>query len=149
MAIFEDVSAQMKDAMRAGDKPRLQALRNIRAAFIEGMKEDNSTTLGDERCLPLLKKLAKQRRDSIDAYTAAGRMDLADPEAAELLVVESFLPKGPSEDQVRAWVQDAISTTGAAAASDVGRVMGVLMKAHKATLDGAVARKIALELLGG
>ena len=77
MSIFEDVSAQMKAAMKARDAERLKALRGIRAGFITAMKEDGSDKLSDEACLSVLRRLSKQRKDSIESYTSASRPDLA------------------------------------------------------------------------
>ena len=148
MGIFDDVSAQMKDAMKAKEKERLGALRNIRAGFIETMKLDNSETLSDEACVGVLKRLAKQRKDSIDAYAKGGRQDLVDAETFELDVIEALLPAGPDEAVVRAWVADAISATGASSGADIGKVMGAVMKAHRGEADGALVRALATELLG-
>ncbi len=147
MAIFDDISAQLKDAMRARDKTRLTALRSIRAAFLSATKEDGSTTLADEACLPLLRKLAKQRQESITAFSDAGRSERAEDERAELSVIEEFLPSLADEATTRRWLEEAIASTGASSAKDVGRLMGALMKDHKGELDGRLANRIARELL--
>ena len=148
MSIYNDVSTQMKDAMKARDKDRLGALRNIRAGFIEALKLDNADTLSDDACLDVLKRLAKQRKDSIDAYGKGGRQDLVDAETLELHVIEEFLPKGPDESVVRGWVQAAIDQTGASGPGDLGRVMGTVMKDHRGEADGAMVRALVSELLG-
>ena len=147
MAIFDDVNAQMKDAMRAQRKLELQALRSIRAAFLLRMKEDASQTVTDEDCLPILRRLEKQRHESIEAFEGAGRTEQAAAEKAELAVILTFLPSLADEATTRAWVQNAIAESGAKTAKDLGRVMGAVMKAHKADLDGNLARRIASELL--
>ena len=147
MAIFDDVNAQMKDAMRAQRKLELQALRSIRAAFLLRMKEDASQTVTDEDCLPLLRRLEKQRHESIEAFEGAGRTEQAAAEKAELAVILTFLPSLADEATTRAWVQNAIAESGAKTAKDLGRVMGAVMKAHKADVDGNLARRIASELL--
>jgi uncharacterized protein YqeY len=147
MAIIDDVSTQLKDAMRAKDKPRLQALRGIRAAFIEAMKADGSETVPDEAALATLRRLAKQRRESIDAYREGGRDDLVETEEAELAVIEAFLPQLADEATTRQWVQEAIDRTGAAGPGDMGKVMGALMGAHKSDIDGKLANRIVRELL--
>jgi uncharacterized protein len=150
MAIFDQVNEQMKAALRAGEKLRLQALRNIRAGFLLRLKEDASqTTVSDEDCTVILRKLEKQRRESIEAFEAAGRTEQAADERAELAVVLSFLPAQADETTVRGWVLAAITESGAKSPSDIGRVMGALMKAHKGDVDGNVARRIASELLAG
>ena len=147
MATFDDISAQLKDAMRAKDKTRVTALRSIRAVFLAATKEDGSTTLADEACVPLLRKLAKQHQESITAFSDAGRSERAAAERAELAVVEEFLPSLADEATTRRWLEEAIASTGASSAKDVGRLMGALMKAHKAELDGGLANRIARELL--
>jgi len=149
MPIFDTVNEQMKEALRAQQKLRLQALRNIRAAFLLRVKEDGSTTLSDEECIAVLRRLEKQRRESIEAFEAGGRTEQAAAEKAELEVVLGFLPRQADESTVRSWVQAAIAETGASSAKDVGKVMGAVMKAHKGDVDGNVARRIAAELLAG
>jgi len=147
MSILDDVSAQMKSAMKAREADRLRALRGIRAGFITAMKEDGSDKLADEACLGVLRRLAKQRRDSIESYTSAGRADLAAVEQAELEVIGIFLPALADEAQTRAWVAEAIESTGASSGREMGRVMGAVMKAHKGQVDGNLTRKIVGELL--
>jgi hypothetical protein len=147
MGLFEDVSAQMKDAMKAKDEARLAALRGIRAAFLNECKKDNATTLSDEVSIGLLRKLEKQRLESIDAFTSAGRADRADAERAELAVIQTFLPQLADEATTRRWVEEAIAASGAANAREIGKVMGAIMKAHKGEVNGDLARRIASELL--
>jgi uncharacterized protein YqeY len=147
MGIYEQVTEGIKDAMRARDTARTTALRNIRAGFIETIKLDNSTSLTDEQCQVVLRKLAKQRNESIEAYRAGNREDLVAAETAELAVIEGFLPKLADAAQTRAWVTEAITATGAGA-KDFGKVMGYLMKTHKDEIDGKLAQSIAKTLLG-
>lgn len=147
MGLFEAVSEQMKAAMKAKDETRLAALRGIRAAFLNECKKDNSATLADEVAVALLRKLAKQRQESIDAFTNAGRPDRAEAERAELAVIDGFLPKLADEATTRRWVEEAIAASGAASAKEMGKVMGALMKAHKGEIDGNLARAIAQRLL--
>jgi hypothetical protein len=149
MALVEQVSEQMKQAQKAKDAPRLAALRNIRAAFLHEMKKDGSETLDDAVATAVLRRLAKQREESIEAFDQAGRKDRADAERAERDVIESFLPRLADAATTKAWVQAAIAETGASSARDLGKVMGAVMKAHKADVDGTLARKLAAELLGG
>ncbi len=148
MAIVDEISAQMKTAMKAKDKPRLTALRGIRAGLIEAMKADGSDSLSDEQAIAVMRRLAKQRADSAGEYRKAGREDLATVEDAEKAVIDEFLPKLADEATTRAWVQEAIAATGASALSDMGRVMGKLMGAHKGDIDGKLANRIVRELLG-
>lgn len=147
MGLFDDISSQMKDAMRAKDKPRLSALRGIRAAFLAATKQDNSKSLADEVCIELLRRLEKQRRESIAAFEAGGREELAAAERAELGVIQEFLPSLADETTTRRWVEEAIAAAGASSPRDMGRVMGALMKAHKGELDGALANQLVKDLL--
>jgi uncharacterized protein YqeY len=92
MALADDVSQQMKDALRAKQQRRLAALRSIRAAFVNEMKRDGSETLADDICMVLLRRLEKQRKESIEAFERAGREERADAEREELTVIQGFLP---------------------------------------------------------
>lgn len=148
MSIEQQVTEEMKVAMRAKDKARLTALKGIRAAFIEALKEDGSESLADDKATPILRRLAKQRRESIEAYEQGGRTDLAAQERAELEVIDAFLPSLADEETTRAWVAEAIASTGASSPSDMGRVMGALMGAHRGELDGKLANRLVRELLG-
>ena len=147
MAIYDDITNEMKAAMRAKDKQRLTAIRNIRSAFINKRKESNADSLTDEQCVAVLRQLAKQRKDSVQSYTAAGRDDLAAAEAAELAVIDAYLPQLADEETTRAWVQEAIAAAGATEARHVGKVMGQLMRAHRGEIDGGLAKRLAAELL--
>ncbi len=147
MPLVDEVSALMKQAMKAKDAPRTGALRMIRAAFLNEMKKDGAETLEDEVCISLLRKLAKQRKESVEAFAAAGREESAEAERAELAVVEEFLPSLADEATTRSWVEAAISESGATGTNDMGKAMGALMKAHKGDVDGGLAQKIVRELL--
>ena len=148
MAIVDDVTSQMKDAMRAKDVLRLATLRSMRSAFLNEMKRDGSDSVSDTVCETLLRKLEKQRKESMDAFTRGGREEMAATERAELAVIQEFLPRLADEAQTRRWVEAAIAETGASGPKAMGKVMGALMKAHKADLDGNLAREIVRELLG-
>ena len=147
MSMVEDVSAKLKDALRAKDAPRLAALRSIRAAFLNEMKKDGADDLADEVCVGLLRRLEKQRGESIEAFDKAGRTEQAAAERAELAVIQEFLPSLADEAQTRAWVEEAIAASGASSPKELGKVMGALMKAHKGEVDGNLARRLAAELL--
>ena len=147
MPIADDVTNQIKDAMRAKDSLRLSTLRSMRTAFLNEMKKDGSESVADDVCETLLRKLEKQRKESIEAFTKGGREEMADVERAELAVIQEFLPSLADEAQTRAWVEAAIAESGAASSKEMGKVMGVLMKHHKAEIDGNIARQIVQELL--
>ena len=148
MGLVETVTAQMKDAMKAKAAARLAALRSMRAAFLVEMKKDGSETLEDGVAVGVLRKLAKQRQESIDAFTQAQRPERVAEERAELGVIEEFLPRLADEATTRRWVEEAIAASGATSAKELGKVMGALMKAHKGDVDGDLARRLAAEKLG-
>ena len=95
-------------------------------------------TLSDEEMMDVIIKEGKQRQDSIEQYTAAGRSDLADKEAAELVVLQSYLPKPLTEEELTAVIDAAIAETGAASPRDMGKVISAVMAAHKGRVDGKV-----------
>ena len=148
MSIFEEVSAQLKEALRAKDARRLASLRMMRAAFLNELKKDNAETLSDEVCIVLVRRLEKQRNESLEAFEAAGREESAAAERAERSVLREFLPSLADEGTTRGWVVEAIAASGAEQARDLGKIMGALMKSHKGEVDGGLARKIASEILG-
>jgi len=149
MSIADDVTSQMKAAMKAKEALRLSTLRSMRTVFLNEMKKDGSDSVSDEVCQTLLRKLEKQRKESIEAFTKGDRPEMAENERAELAVIQEFLPQLADEAQTRAWVEAAIAQTGAAGAKEMGKVMGALMKAHKAEIDGTLARGIVQEILNG
>jgi uncharacterized protein len=149
MPIYDDVNQQLKEAMKAQDKVRLAGLRGIRAAFIEEMKKNAATTVSDDAALAVLRRLQKQRNDSIEAYEQGGRTDLVAEERGELAVIEGFLPKLADEATTTIWVREAIAAIGATGTGQVGQVVGQVMKAHKGMVDGKRVKEIAERVLGG
>ncbi|HEB88611.1 MAG TPA: GatB/YqeY domain-containing protein [Deltaproteobacteria bacterium] len=149
MSIVEEVNTQMKAAMKARDSVRLAVLRSMRTAFLNEMKKDGSDSIPDEVCETLLRRLEKQRKESIEAFVKGGREEMAEVERAELAVLQEFLPSLADEAQTRGWVEAAIAETGATGPKEMGKVMGALMKAHKGEIDGNLARRIVQERLAG
>jgi len=148
MSIYEQVNSELNAAMKSRERVRVNTLRGIRAAFIEEMKKDGSSSVGDDQSVAILRRLARQRGESIDAFEKGDRPELAAAEKAELEIIEGFLPSLADEVTTRSWVKATIAETGAAGPGDVGRVMGQLMKSHKGEIDGKLAKTIASELLG-
>ncbi len=146
MSLVQTVSDALKQAMLARDSARVNALRMIRARFIE-LEKSGSGSVTDEMCIAALRSLKKQREDAIAAY-AGVRDDLAASERAELELIESFLPKLADEGQVSAWVAEAIAASGASGPKDFGKVMSTLMKAHKGAFDAGPARDLINRALG-
>jgi hypothetical protein len=149
MGLVERVNEDMKEALKAKQAERLSALRNIRAAFLYEMKKDGAGTLSDEACVAALRKLEKQRLESIEAFSTGGRAEMAAAERAELAVIQAYLPSLADEATTARWVDEAIAASGATNPKEVGKVMGALMKAHKGEMDGNLARALAVKKLGG
>lgn len=148
MTLFEQVSKDIVAAMKAKDKVRLQALRNIKKYFIEAKTAPGANdTLEDAAALKILAKLAKQGRDTAALYTEQGRTDLAEEEAAQAQVVEEYLPKSLSPEELEAEVKAIIAETGAASPKDMGRVMGVATKKLAGRADGQAISALVKQLL--
>ena len=146
MSLTEQLQADMKTAMREGDAQRRDTLRMAIAAAQNAAKEKREP-LSEEETLAVLTRQVKTRRESIEAYRAAGRDDLADKEQAEIDVLVPYLPEQLGEDAVRALVVKAIATTGASSPKDMGRVMGVLMPKVKGRADGKLVSSLVNEEL--
>lgn len=119
------IQDNVKDAMRAKDKDRLNVLRQITAS-IKQVEVDNRADLSDDDIIVILTKMTKQRREALDQYENAGRDDLASIEKAELVIIEEFLPEALSEAEIAEAVQAAITEAGASSIKDMGAVMNVL-----------------------
>ena len=137
----------MKSAMRAHQKDRLSAIRLI-LADIKRIEVDERIDPDDARILTVLDKIAKQRRDSISQFRAAGRNDLADKEEQELGVVTEFLPQQMSEAEINALIDKAIADSGAASAADMGKVMAIVKPAAQGRADMAAVSKLVKARLG-
>ena len=125
MSLKEQISEDMKTAMRAKDSGRLATIRLINAA-IKQKEVDERIELNDDQVLSVIEKMIKQRKDSISQFEAGGRQDLADIEKAELIVLNAYMPAQMSEAEVQAEVTAAVAAVGAAGPQDMGKVMGVL-----------------------
>jgi len=125
MNLKQQITDQVKQAMKAGEKDRLKVLRMLTAA-IKQKEIDERIELDDAQVLAILDKQVKQRRESIEQYRAGNRSDLAEAEQAEIDVLAEFLPEPLSEDELAALIDRAIADTGAAAMADMGKVMGRL-----------------------
>lgn len=146
MNLAERINEDMKAAMRAKDSARLDAIRMLRAA-IKQKEVDGRTTLDDAGITAVIDKLAKQRRDSIDAFRKAGRQDLVDKESAELALLEGYLPARLSAEEVAAEVQALLAELGAASPADMGRAMGAAKARFAGRADmGAVSAAVKTAL---
>lgn len=148
MELFEQVSKDIVAAMKAKDKVRLEALRNIKKVFIEAKTAPGANdTLEDAAALKILQKLAKQGHDSADLYTAQNRQDLAEAELAQVQVIESYLPKAMSAEEIEAAVREIIAETGAQTIKEMGKVMGVASKRLAGKADGKAISEAVKRLL--
>ena len=137
MALYNQIDADIKAAMLAKDRVRLQALRGIKKEFIEGKTAPGSNgELTDEAATKILVKMAKQRRESARIYQEQNRPELADTELAEVAVIEQYLPKALSEDVLMDELRKIIAATGASSPADMGKVMGAATKALAGRADG-------------
>ncbi len=125
MSLKEQITDDMKAAMRAKDSGRLATIRLLTAA-IKQKEVDERIDVSDEQVLAIIEKMIKQRKDSISQFEAGGRQDLADIEKAELAILSTYMPAALSEAEVQAEVAAAVSAVGAAGPQDMGKVMGVL-----------------------
>ena len=148
MTLFDQISNDIKEAMKARDKVRLETLRNIKKVFLEAKTAPGANdTLEDADALKIIAKLAKQGRETAVTYSQASRQDLADAELAQVAVLESYLPKQLDEAQIEAAVRDIIAQTGAAGMKDMGKVMGAATKKMAGQADGRVISTIVKKLL--
>jgi uncharacterized protein YqeY len=138
MSLKDRITEEIKAAMKAKEPIRLETLRSIKKAILE--KEisvrPEQDALTETQEMEALMHQAKQRRDSIEQYTKAGRQDLADKEAQELAIIETYLPKQLSDEEIAAIVDEIIAQVGASSAKDMGKVMGPAMQRLKGLADG-------------
>jgi len=146
VSLSEQLQADMKTAMRDGDAHRRDTLRMALAA-VQNAAKDKRADLTDEEAMAVLTRQVKTRRESIKAYTDAGRDDLAAKEQAEIDVLQPYLPEQLGEDEVRALVTEAIASIGASSPKDMGRVMTALMPKVKGRADGKLVSNLVNEEL--
>ncbi len=148
MNLFDQVSEDIKDAMRAKDKIKLEALRGMKKEFLEAKTAKGATDeLSDEAAIQILQKMAKQRRDSAEIYTTQNRADLAEKELAELAVIEAYLPKQLSQDELDTKIAEIISQVGASSPADMGKVMGIATKSLAGLAAGKAISETVKKLL--
>ena len=150
MSLKEKIDLDLKNSMKSGDKTRLNAIRSIRATLLEkevSIRVAGKGALSEEQEIEVLVSLAKKRRDAIEQFTAGNRPDLAATELAELTVIEEYLPEPVSDEEVRAAIEEIVAKTGATSMKDIGKVMGLAMKALKGKADGTKVQEIVKSLL--
>ena len=148
MNLFDTISDEIKKAMLARDKVRLEALRGVKKEFLEAKTAKGaSDELSDEAATAILQKMVKQRKDSAEIYTAQGRADLASDELAQLRVIQEFLPQQLSPEELESTVKSIISETGAQSMKDMGKVMGTATKQLAGKAEGRAVSEMVKKLL--
>jgi len=147
MALEATIMADLKEAMKAKDKITLEALRAIKTAILNEKTAAGAKEMTEADELKLLTKLRKQRMESATIFREQNRLDLAEPEEAQIEVIERYLPAMMSEDEIRAKVAEIIAATGASSMADMGKVMGQASGAMAGRADGKVISGIVRELL--
>ena len=148
MTLFEQVSKDIVAAMKAKDKVRLETLRNSKKVFLEAKTAPGANdTLTDDAALKIMQKLVKQGKDSATLYTEQGRADLAEAELAQVAVIETYLPKQMSAEELEAALKAIIAEVGAEGPKDMGKVMGTATKKLAGLAEGRAISAKVKELL--
>ncbi|MDE7377976.1 MAG: GatB/YqeY domain-containing protein [Paraprevotella sp.] len=148
MTLFEQISKDIIAAMKAKDKVRLEALRNVKKYFLEAKTAPGANDeLSDADALKILAKLAKQGKDTAALYTEQQRPDLAEEEMSQVAVFESYLPKQLTAEELEAAVREIIAQTGATSAKDMGKVMGIATKQLAGKAEGKAISALVKQLL--
>jgi hypothetical protein len=147
MSIQDQITNDIKLAMKARDVDRLAALRAVKSALMLEATKDGSTLVSDEVSLKIIAKLVKQRKDSAAIYMEQNRQDLADDEHNQLVHLEGYLPAQMSDEEVRNIVQEVIAQVGASSPADMGKCMGPLMGRLNGKADGSLISRLVKEEL--
>ncbi|NDW10864.1 GatB/YqeY domain-containing protein [Dysgonomonas sp. 520] len=149
MNLFEEVSKDIVEAMKAKDKIRLEALRGVKKEFLEAKTAKGADgDLDNDTAIKILTKMVKQRRDSADIYTSQDRADLAEKELSEVAVLEQYLPKQLTVEELEAKLKEIIAEVGASSPADMGKVMGVATKSLAGLAPGKAISETVKKLLG-
>lgn len=148
MSLFEQISEDIKAAMKARDKVALETLRNVKKVFLEAKTAPGANdTLNDEDALKLMQKLVKQGKDAAQIYVGQNRQDLADEELAQVAVIERYLPKMLSGEELEAAIKQIIEAVGATSMKDMGKVMGTATKQLAGKAEGRAINEMVKKLL--
>jgi|TARA_B100001027_G_C16060657_1_gene238390 uncharacterized protein YqeY len=147
-SIVNQIPIDLKNAMLAKEKVKIAALRAIKSAFIlENTKEGSSGNIDNNLAQQIILKLHKQRMDAYNIYVEQNRSDLADEEFQQAKVLENYLPKRLSEEEIRSKIKEITNVLGATSMADMGKVMGKAMNSLKGKADGAIISKLVKEIL--
>ena len=148
MDLFDQISNDIKEAMKAKDKVRLETLRNVKKVFLEAKTAPGANDeLTDDAAMKILAKLAKQGKDTAALYVGQGRQDLADEELAQVEVISRYLPKQLSAEELEQEIKAIIAAVGATSAKDMGKVMGTATKQLAGKADGKAISSLVRQLL--
>lgn len=145
MSLIDKITADIKDAMRAKDKEKLAALRDVKSKLLLEATSGGDGSISEEAENKIVLKLHKQRMDTYNLYVQEGREDLAADEKAQAEIIEAYLPKMMSEEEIKAKVAETISKVGATGPQDMGKVMGSLTKELAGKADGKVISNLVKE----
>lgn len=145
----DKLNEMMKESLKSGDKVLLETLRSIKAAFIEFDKNGSGKELNEEEEIKIINSLVKKRKESLEIFTRAGRTDLAEKEKKELEILQQFLPKQLSEEEISKRLDEIIQQIGAKDKKDFGKVMGIAMKELQGRADGKIVQNILKAKLTG
>lgn len=148
MTLEERINADIKAAMLAKERKKLDALRAVKSAILLLKTNGSGDAISEEAEIACLQKLVKQRKESAELYKQQNRMDLYEDEAFQQAVIEAYLPEQMSEEEIRTELQKIISETGASSVKDMGKVMGAAQKAFAGRADNKIVSTIVKELLG-
>ena len=150
MTLEQKIMAEMKEAMKTKNEAALRSLRAIKSEIIKAKTEPGAGgELAPEKEIPMLQKMVKQRKDSLQIYEEQNREDLAQKEREEIAVIERFLPQQMSEEELRAALQEIIAETGASSPADMGMVMGAATKKLAGRADGKTISTLVKQMLAG
>jgi uncharacterized protein YqeY len=147
MGLREQIDADIRDALKAGAKDKVSALRMLSAA-LKNKQIDKRRPLTDDEVVETVRSLIKQRKDSIEQFAKGGRQDLVDKENAEVAFLEVYLPKQMSQEELEGMVQEAIARTGAQGAKDMGKVMKALVPLVGGRADNKLVSELVKRALG-
>lgn len=150
MSLTDQINNDIKEAMKAGEKDKLMALRDIKSKLLlEMTKEGNDGTVDESKGMAILNKLYKQRMESIDIYKTQNRPDLIEEEMKQAEVIAKYLPEQLSGDKLEAEIKNIIASVGASSLADLGKVMGTASKALAGKADGKLISEMVKKLLAG
>lgn len=149
MTLNERITEDMKQALRAGEKLKLETLRTLRAQFLDLTKRGSDQPVTNDDEMSILLSAIKKRKEAIDVYQQAGRKELVEKERSELEIIQAYLPRQMTRDEADGEIQNILKQTGASSPKDFGKVMAVAMKELKGKIDGKTVQEIVKQKLGG